>query len=119
MGGGQVGGQEYSAQECFMQACEKDPCDFRAWANLGYEGGGHVGGWEFSEKECLRMADTLEMQQKQVQAQGKELQENPFTREELEKASLADIRAQTKNEVAKWEELEARKKELDDALRKR
>ena len=52
VGGGSVGGQQYSKQQCFIKAVEIDDQHAKAWRNLGYVGGGSVGGQQYTKKQC-------------------------------------------------------------------
>jgi len=64
MGGGRVGGQQYSEKDCYVKALELDPKSAIVWNNLGIVGGGTFGGLLYSTKDCYVKA--LELDQKET-----------------------------------------------------
>eukprot|EP00931_Biecheleriopsis_adriatica_P099893 TRINITY_DN7471_c0_g1_i6.p2 TRINITY_DN7471_c0_g1~~TRINITY_DN7471_c0_g1_i6.p2 ORF type:complete len:115 (-),score=16.92 TRINITY_DN7471_c0_g1_i6:32-376(-) len=60
VGGGEVGGRQYSKKDCYLEALRIDPRFADAWNGLGVVGGGEVGGRQYSRKDCYLEALRIE-----------------------------------------------------------
>eukprot|EP00913_Durusdinium_trenchii_P000409 g376.t1 len=53
MGGGQVGKESYSREDCYRKCLELNGENARAWHFLGELGGGTIGGESYTAEECV------------------------------------------------------------------
>ena len=58
-GGGSVGGQRYTEQECYIKTIEINDQHANAWDCLGYFGGGSVGGQQYTQRQCYDKANEI------------------------------------------------------------
>merc|ERR1711865_294397 len=66
LGGGSVGGQQYTRQQCYIKALEVNAQHAEAWYYLGNMGGGSVGGQQYTQQQCYIKA--LEIDDQHVHA---------------------------------------------------
>merc|ERR1711865_748328 len=52
LGGGSVGGQQYTRQQCYIKALEVNDQHVHAWWGLACCGGGNVGGQQYTKQQC-------------------------------------------------------------------